>query len=418
MTCSWESPEGPRWSRVVALTLDDDLVVATCEGHPGPVRLPAHMSIRVRRQIVAGDACDADDESAVEAGMATWYPGDLGAAGSAVVAHASVDGQPRPPAGTDDEMSHYPGLYGGDLDHVVDALGGTPGDLSPADLRTAAFQRSVAARRVPAPEAARPGHPRTTTRTRPTTQSTSRCSTPATSGTWPTAGECRGTPGGHPLRRGRRDRPGPARRDDAGRHGRPGRADRSARWAVLRPRAGARPAAARPADPGRGPALPGGSGRGARPRGGGGPAGGGLPARGRRAAGDRAPGLLGGQPAPGVRADDRLGQTGPWADRVGHDINYSGLAGPWRHTARPGERPVPALNLLADHGGGSTYLVMGVLAGLLEVARTGRGVVVDAAMVDGAANLMSLVHGLRVQGRWPNPPGANILDGGCPFYLE
>jgi alpha-methylacyl-CoA racemase len=110
------------------------------------------------------------------------------------------------------------------------------------------------------------------------------------------------------------------------------------------------------------------------------------------------------------------GQEGPWADRPGHDINYSGLAGPLRHTARPGERPVPALNLLADHGGGSTYLVMGVLAGLVEVARTGRGVVVDAAMVDGAANLMSLVHGLRVQGRWPNPPGGNILDGGCPFY--
>lgn len=110
------------------------------------------------------------------------------------------------------------------------------------------------------------------------------------------------------------------------------------------------------------------------------------------------------------------GQTGPWAQRPGHDINYSGLAGPLRHTARPGERPVPALNLLADHGGGSTYLVIGVLAALVEVARTGRGVVVDAAMVDGAANLMSLVHGLRVQGRWPNPPGANILDGGCPFY--
>lgn len=110
------------------------------------------------------------------------------------------------------------------------------------------------------------------------------------------------------------------------------------------------------------------------------------------------------------------GQAGPWADRAGHDINYSGLAGPLRHTARPGERPVPALNLLADHGGGSTYLVMGVLAALLEVARTGRGVVVDAAMVDGAANLMSLVHGMRVQGQWPNPPGANVLDGGCPFY--
>jgi alpha-methylacyl-CoA racemase len=110
------------------------------------------------------------------------------------------------------------------------------------------------------------------------------------------------------------------------------------------------------------------------------------------------------------------GQTGPWAQHVGHDINFSAVAGTLRHTARPGQRPVPAMNLLADHGGGSTYLVMGVLAGLLEVARTGHGVVVDAAMVEGAANLMSLVHGLRVQGWWPNPPGANLLDGGCPFY--
>lgn len=110
------------------------------------------------------------------------------------------------------------------------------------------------------------------------------------------------------------------------------------------------------------------------------------------------------------------GQDGPWAAAAGHDITYSAIAGPLRHTARAGERPVPALNIVADHGGGSTFLVMGVLAALLEVARTGRGVVVDAAMVDGAANLMSLVHGLRVQGLWPGPPGTNLLDGGSPFY--
>ncbi len=110
------------------------------------------------------------------------------------------------------------------------------------------------------------------------------------------------------------------------------------------------------------------------------------------------------------------GQDGPWAQAAGHDINYSSIAGSLRHTARAGERPVLALNLLADHGGGSAYLVMGVLAALLEVSRTGRGVVVDAAMVEGAANLMSLVHGMRAQGTWPNPPGRNVLDGGCPFY--
>ena len=110
------------------------------------------------------------------------------------------------------------------------------------------------------------------------------------------------------------------------------------------------------------------------------------------------------------------GQDGPWAQSAGHDINYSGLAGPLRHTARPDERPVPALNLIADHAGGSAYLVIGVLAALVEATRTGRGVVVDAAMVDGAANLMSLVHAMRAQGSWPNPPGSNVLDGGCPFY--
>ncbi len=110
------------------------------------------------------------------------------------------------------------------------------------------------------------------------------------------------------------------------------------------------------------------------------------------------------------------GQDGPWASTAGHDITYSAIAGPLRHTAHAGERPVPALNLVADHGGGSTFLVIGVLAALLEVARTGRGVVVDAAMVDGAANLMTLVHGLRAQGLWPGPPGTNLLDGGSPFY--
>lgn len=110
------------------------------------------------------------------------------------------------------------------------------------------------------------------------------------------------------------------------------------------------------------------------------------------------------------------GQTGPWADKVGHDINYSGIAGPLGQTTRPGERPIPALNVVADHGGGSMFLVTGVLAALIEVGRTGRGVVVDAAMVDGAANLTSLIHGLRHQGLWPNPPGMNLLDGGAPFY--
>jgi hypothetical protein len=141
-----ETPEGPRWSRVIGLALDEEHVLAICEGQADPVRMRVLASIRVRR---AGQAPpDHEDEAAVESGMATWYPGDLRAAGSAVIQHAAADGQGADAAEQDDDaISHYSGLYGGDLDHVVAALGGTPADLSPADLRAAAFQRSVAARR-------------------------------------------------------------------------------------------------------------------------------------------------------------------------------------------------------------------------------------------------------------------------------
>lgn len=140
-----ETPEGPRWSRVIGLALDEEHVLAICEGQADPVRMRVLASIRVRR---AGQAPpDHEDEAAVESGMATWYPGDLRAAGSAVIQHAAADGRGADAAKQDDTISHYSGLYGGDLDHVVAALGGTPADLSPADLRAAAFQRSVAARR-------------------------------------------------------------------------------------------------------------------------------------------------------------------------------------------------------------------------------------------------------------------------------
>ena len=137
-----------RWARVVGLARDGHDVLVTCEGEPGPIRLAGSVAIRVQRD-PRGER-DAGDDESVEAGIATWYPGDLRAAGSAVLQHAARDGQPGAAGEPDVDIAHYSGLYGGDLDHVVDALGGAPGDLSPADLRAAAFQRSVAARRAAA----------------------------------------------------------------------------------------------------------------------------------------------------------------------------------------------------------------------------------------------------------------------------
>lgn len=111
------------------------------------------------------------------------------------------------------------------------------------------------------------------------------------------------------------------------------------------------------------------------------------------------------------------GQDGPLAQRAGHDIDYLAVAGPLRHFARAGERPVPPLNLVADFGGGGMFLVAGVLAALVERAGSGRGQVVDAAMVDGAAYLMMLTYAFAAQGLWQaDRPGANLLDTGAPFY--
>jgi alpha-methylacyl-CoA racemase len=111
------------------------------------------------------------------------------------------------------------------------------------------------------------------------------------------------------------------------------------------------------------------------------------------------------------------GQSGPLADRAGHDIDYLAVAGPLRHFARAGDRPVAPLNLVADFGGGAMFLVAGVLAALFERSRSGRGQVVDAAMVDGSAYLMMLVYALAAQGLWrPDAIGGNLLDTGAPFY--
>jgi alpha-methylacyl-CoA racemase len=109
------------------------------------------------------------------------------------------------------------------------------------------------------------------------------------------------------------------------------------------------------------------------------------------------------------------GQTGPWAQRAGHDITYAAVSGTL-HALGPAQRPVAPVPVIGDFAGGSLYLVVGVLAALLARGTTGRGQVVDAAMVDGAAHLFSMVHGLLGVGGWRDEREANLLDGGAPFY--
>jgi alpha-methylacyl-CoA racemase len=110
------------------------------------------------------------------------------------------------------------------------------------------------------------------------------------------------------------------------------------------------------------------------------------------------------------------GQTGPMADQVGHDINYIALSGALHGLGEPDRPPRPPLNLVGDYGGGAMLLVTGVLAALLEAKSTGRGRIVDAAMTDGSALLTSLFHALGARGLWSEGRGANLLDGGAPFY--
>jgi alpha-methylacyl-CoA racemase len=110
------------------------------------------------------------------------------------------------------------------------------------------------------------------------------------------------------------------------------------------------------------------------------------------------------------------GQDGPLAGAAGHDIDYIAVAGSLEPIGRQGECPVPPLNLVGDFGGGGMLLAVGILAALLERDRSGRGQVVDAAMVDGAALLASFLYGLRAAGAWQDERGTNVLDGGAPFY--
>ncbi len=110
------------------------------------------------------------------------------------------------------------------------------------------------------------------------------------------------------------------------------------------------------------------------------------------------------------------GQDGPLAGSVCHDVNYSALAGVLAAIGEKGGRPVIPLNLVSDFGGGGLFLAVGMLAAMLETAKSGEGQVVDAAMVDGAALLMTMFYGLHAAGMWQDERGTNILDGGAPFY--
>ncbi len=110
------------------------------------------------------------------------------------------------------------------------------------------------------------------------------------------------------------------------------------------------------------------------------------------------------------------GQDGPLASAAGHDIDYLAIAGALEPLGRPGERPHAPINLLADFAGGGMLLAVGVLAALLERERSGRGQVVDAAMVDGSALLTTFLHGMISDGMWRGGRGENLLDGGAPFY--
>jgi alpha-methylacyl-CoA racemase len=110
------------------------------------------------------------------------------------------------------------------------------------------------------------------------------------------------------------------------------------------------------------------------------------------------------------------GQEGPLAHTAGHDINYISLVGALHAIGREGEGPVPPLNLVGDFGGGALYLAFGIVCGLLEASKSGQGQVVDVAMADGVASLMTLFFGLKAAGIWTNRRGENLLDTGAHFY--
>lgn len=110
------------------------------------------------------------------------------------------------------------------------------------------------------------------------------------------------------------------------------------------------------------------------------------------------------------------GQDGPLAKAAGHDINYIALSGALAGIGRPGERPVPPLNLVGDFGGGGMLLAFGLVCALLEGSRSGKGQVIDAAMIDGANALMATFHGFRALGLYDDRPGTHFLSGAAHYY--
>jgi alpha-methylacyl-CoA racemase len=110
------------------------------------------------------------------------------------------------------------------------------------------------------------------------------------------------------------------------------------------------------------------------------------------------------------------GQTGPYAASAGHDINYIALAGALHAFGRAGEKPVPPVNLVGDFGGGGMMLAFGMVSALLHAAKTGQGQVIDCAMTDGSALLMSMMWSFLAQGMWRDERGVNLLDTGAHFY--
>ncbi|MEI6440408.1 MAG: CaiB/BaiF CoA-transferase family protein [Alphaproteobacteria bacterium] len=109
------------------------------------------------------------------------------------------------------------------------------------------------------------------------------------------------------------------------------------------------------------------------------------------------------------------GQTGPYANAAGHDMNYIAITGAL-HAIGTKDKPIPPLNLVGDFGGGALYLAFGLLAGVINARATGQGQVIDCAMSDGAASLMSMFYGFKASGAWKEERRANLLDGGAHFY--
>ncbi|HTX07789.1 MAG TPA: CaiB/BaiF CoA-transferase family protein [Solirubrobacteraceae bacterium] len=110
------------------------------------------------------------------------------------------------------------------------------------------------------------------------------------------------------------------------------------------------------------------------------------------------------------------GQDGPLAGRAGHDINFLSLAGALHPMGSADRPPPPPLNLLGDYGGGAMFLIVGVLASLLERERSGQGQIIDAAMVDGVASMLTAFHAMRAAGAWTEAREDNVVDGGAPWY--